>query len=84
MARWALAAAARSDDPAVCTEQATQAYLEQVTGLSGAAAVADGASPDAGNCVVSHLDELSDEEIARTAIEAGELDRIYAECGIAG
>ena len=70
------------DDPVGYTELALACDRDAVLAAYGDLVVSDGESEDAGRCVVSHLDELSDAEIARTAVEIGELDRIYAECGI--
>jgi hypothetical protein len=72
------------DDPVAYTRVAVECDRDAVLGSYGDFVVDDGASAEAGDCVVSHLDELSDQEIARTAVAPGEFDRIYAECGIAG
>ena len=92
--RWRSASAAASTPRATARWSAcstipwaTRSSPSPATATPSSRPTATSSSPtvrasDAGRCVVSHLDELSDAEIARTAVEIGELDRIYAECGI--
>ena len=57
------------DDPVAYTEIAIGCDRDAVLRAYGDLVVADGAGEEAGRCVVAHLGELSDNEIARTSVE---------------
>ena len=69
-------------DPVAYTRVAIDCDRESLLGTYGDQVVAAGASRDAGDCIVSRYEELSDAEIARTAVDAEEIDRVYAQCGV--
>jgi hypothetical protein len=79
---------ATSDDPAVCTESATQAYLEQVSGLPGDAAVTaciqtagePALSPDA--VEVSEVTIDGDDATALVAYEGSSLSGATVEVAL--
>jgi hypothetical protein len=72
--------AAVLDDPVEYTLVGLDSDRDGVIEAYGDLIVAEGAEPEVGECASARLAELTDEEIAQTAVDAAALDRIYAEC----
>lgn len=69
-------------NPVAYTRVALDCDRDAFIGVQRQIVVAEGAGEEEADCVASKLDELGDQEIARTSIDGEVLERIYAECGI--